>query len=160
MQACRRSQIKLRGFTLIELLVAVALVSLLASAAFPLAEMSIKRARESELKSNLRQVREAIDAFKQASDEGRIVKRPGASGYPATLDQLVDGVEDQKSPTRQRVYFLRRIPRDPFNHSAPQSWGLRSYASQPDKPQPGDDIFDIYSQSTGVALNGTAYRDW
>lgn len=148
------------GFTLIELLVAVALVSLLASAALPMAETSIKRAKESELRSNLRQIRNALDAYKGASDDGRIVKRAGTSGFPASLDLLVAGVEDQKSPTRQKIYFLRRIPRDPFNPDAPLIWGLRSYASPSDSPEPGEDVFDVYSLSPDSALNGSRYRDW
>lgn len=153
-----------RGFTLIEVLVVVAIVALLASAALPLAEMTVRRERESELRVALRQLRSGLDAYKQAYDDGRILKRTGASGYPRSLDELVAGVDDAKSPTKAKIYFLRRLPRDPTypdaNAAPASTWGLRSYASPPDNPQPGEDVFDVYSQSPLVGLNGVPYREW
>jgi len=152
------------GFTLIEMLVVVAIVSVLASAAFPVAELSIRREREQELRAALRQLRAGLDAYKQAYEEGRILKRSGASGYPRKLDELVDGVDDAKSPLQAKIYFLRRLPRDPTRTdptaSAAATWGLRSYASPPNDPKPGDDIFDVYSLSPQLGLNGIPYREW
>lgn len=152
------------GFTLIEMLVVLAILSVLASAAFPLAELTIRREREHELRSALRQMRGGLDAYKQAYDEGRILKRTGASGYPRNLEELVEGVDDVRSPVKKKIYFLRRLPRDPTftDPSVPAAgtWGLRSYASSPDDPQPGDDVFDVYSTSPQVGLNGIPYREW
>lgn len=138
----------------------VALVAILAGAAVPLVETAIKRTKEQELRTNLRQLREAIDAYKDAADAGRVQKRSGESGYPRALAQLVDGVEDLKDPAKGRLVFLRRIPRDPFNPDAPQDWGLRSYASSAAEPRAGDDVFDVYSRSRAVGINGTPYREW
>lgn len=160
----QRSSARAKGFTLIEVVVTVALVALLASIALPMAEVSIRRTKEQELRVALRQVRLAIDAYKQAGDEGHIVRKVGESGYPKSLQILVEGVEDAKSPTRSKIYFLRRIPRDPLNpdHDVPadQTWGKRSYASPPDAPKEGDDVFDVYSLTPGIGLNGIAYREW
>src|SRR5688572_11303774 len=103
-----------RGFTLIEMLVAVAIVALLASIALPLSEVAAQRNKEQELRRSLREVREAIDNYKRAADEGRIARASDASGYPASLAILVDGVSDVRNPAGAKVYFLRRIPRDPF----------------------------------------------
>jgi general secretion pathway protein G len=144
------------GFTLIELVVAVAIVAVLASAALPLNELVVQRAKEQDLRRALREMRAAIDAYKQASDEGRIVRRLGESGYPKRLEELAQGVEDQKSPRRERIYFLRRIPEDPFG----LPWGKRSYASPPEDPREGEDVFDVYSMAPGKGINGKAYRDW
>ena len=151
------------GFTLIEMVVVVLIVGILASAAMPLATLAKQRQRESELREDLRQLRSALDAYKRAYDAGRIEKKEGLSGYPPNLHVLVAGVKDVTSTKSSVIYFLRRIPRDPFADGsvvAEQSWGLRSYASPADAPAAGEDVFDVYSKSTGVGLDGTAYRTW
>ena len=153
-----------RGFTLIELVITVAIVALLASVALPVSELAVQRTKEQELRRALRQIREAIDVYKQASDEGRIKKSIGDSGYPKKLEELAEGVDDLKSPKKEKIYFLRRIPRDPLNAdptlSAAASWGKRSYASPPDDPREGDDVFDVFSLAPGKGVNGQPYRDW
>ena len=152
------------GFTLIELVVTVAIVAILASALMPLNEMFQHRAKEQDLRRALREIRSALDAYKQASDEGRIARRIGESGFPKRLEDLVDGIEDQRSPKRERIYFLRRLPKDPFASDAglspAQSWGKRAYASPPEDPREGEDIFDVYSLSPGSGFNGRPYREW
>ena len=153
-----------QGFTLIELAVTVAIVGLLAAIAVPLAEVTWQRSQEQELRLQLRSLRRAIDAYKQAYDEGRLVKTVGETGYPPSLGVLVDGVVDAGSAQQAKIYFLRRMPRDPMARTvegAPEeSWGLRSYASEPDNPSAGADVFDVYSKAGGVALNGVPYREW
>jgi general secretion pathway protein G len=146
----------MKGFTFIELLIVVAILALLASVALPLAEVTTQRNREQDLRRSLREIREAIDAYKLAADEGRIEKAADKSGYPPTLAALADGVADKKAPG-QKVYFLRRVPLDPVTGG---DWGLRSYASPPSAPQAGDDVFDVYSQSADSGLNGVPYKDW
>jgi general secretion pathway protein G len=152
------------GFTLIELLITVAIVAILASIALPLSEVSRQRGNEEDLRRALRELRDAIDAYKRASEEGRILRRTDESGYPPSLKALVDGVTDARSPTGSRIYFLRRVPRDPLHPdtetSAEQTWGLRSYESPPDNPKPGKDVFDVYSLHAGKGLNGIPYREW
>ena len=153
-----------RGFTLIELVITVALVGLLATAAFPLAAMAARRTKEQELRLALREIRDALDAYKMAFDQGHISQEVAQTGYPPDLEVLAAGVEDIKDPDAGMMYFLRRVPRDPFfpDAAAPaaRTWGLRSYASPPDDPQPGEDVFDVYSLSPGTGLNGVKYRDW
>lgn len=147
---------KCGGFTLIELVITVAIVAILASVALPLNELVVQRGKEQDLRRALREIRESIDAYKQASDEGRIARKIGESGYPRRLEDLVAGVEDRKSPKGERIYFLRRIPQDPFA----DAWGLRSYASPPEDPKEGDDVYDVYSRSEGIGINGKPYRQW
>jgi general secretion pathway protein G len=153
---------KARGFTLIELLIVVALVALLASVAAPLAELGYQRGKEQELRHALREIREAIDAYKRASDEGKIERKADASGFPPSLATLVEGVEEKNSLEKNsleknKVFFLRRIPKDPLTG---EDWGLRSYASPANDPQPGKDVYDVYSRSDEVGLNKVPYREW
>jgi general secretion pathway protein G len=152
------------GFTLIELLVTVVIVGLLASVAAPMVELTIQRGKEKDLRENLREIRAALDAYKQAADEGRLGVDRLASGYPPNLQALVEGVVDIRSPVKdRRIYFLRRLPRDPFAENgvpADASWGKRSYSSPPDMPAEGEDVFDVYSLSPESGLNGIPYRQW
>jgi general secretion pathway protein G len=155
---------RVRGFTLIELVVTVVILSVLSLMALPLTELVVQRSREQDLRVDLRQIRSAIDAYKLAADQGRIEKKLDGSGYPASLDVLVAGVDDLTSPEPRKIYFMRRLPRDPFatdpNESAADTWGKRSYESPPDEPQEGDDVFDVYSLSTGKGMDGIPYKDW
>lgn len=153
------------GFTLIELVMTVAILGLLATMVLPIAQLSAQREKEKDLRSALRDIRGALDAYKTAVDQGKLVSgRPSASGYPSSLRDLVDGVDDLSTAETRKRYFLRRIPRDPFSQDtsipAEESWGLRSYSSPPDNPRAGDDVYDVYSLSTGVGLNGIPYREW
>lgn len=154
----------MRGFTLIEMMVTVALVGILASVVVPLTEMAIQRGREQDLRMALRQIRTAIDAYKRAGDEGRIYRSATTTGYPATLDLLVTGEPDLKDPAKRKIYFLRRVPRDPMNADmklAPAAtWGKRSYASEADRPKEGEDVYDVYSTSRRTGLNGLPYAQW
>ena len=152
------------GFTLIELVITVAIVAILASGLIPLTQLAAQRSKEQELHSSLREIRTAIDAYKKAIDDNRIEKKADQTGYPPKLDVLVEGVKDVKTPDGGKIYFLRRIPRDPFFEdstvAAAKTWGLRSYASPPDDPREGEDVFDVYSLSGKVGLNGVPYKDW
>lgn len=153
-----------RGFTLIELLVTVTIVAILSSVALPMAEMAVKRSKEQELRAALREIRNAVDAYKQAVDEGRVTKTLTGTGYPESLDLLVNGVADAKSTARAQIYFLRRLPRDPFfadaSTPAADTWGKRAYASPPDDPRDGEDVYDVYSLADGTGINGIPYRQW
>ncbi|HYJ19449.1 MAG TPA: type II secretion system protein [Burkholderiales bacterium] len=152
-----------RGFTLIELIVTVAIVAILSSAAIPLLDVAAQRGKEQELRTALRQIRQAIDAYKTAADEGRVGKKADESGYPPTLDALVSGVPDTTKPNMPRIYFLRRLPRDPFapvDVPAARTWAMRSYESPPEEPREGRDVFDVASRSEGVGLNGVPYSRW
>ncbi|MFC0398869.1 type II secretion system protein [Paraburkholderia rhizosphaerae] len=152
------------GFTLIELLVTLAILGVLACMTIPVAQVMRQREREQELRTALHEIRNAIDAYQTASKDGRIQKEAGATDYPPNLELLVAGVPDQTDPKGSKMYFLRRIPRDPMNDD-PQladaaTWGKRCYASEAEDPQEGDDVYDVYSVSKGVGLNGVPYRRW
>jgi len=153
-----------RGFTLIELVITLAVIGLLASAALPLAQVVAKREKEAELRAALRDIRAAIDAYKLAVDPGHIERELDKPGYPPDLKSLYMGVRDLGNPKEVNLYFLRRIPRDPFfpdgNVPAEETWGLRSYESPPDAPQPGDDVYDVHSLAPDKGLNGVPYREW
>ena len=153
-----------RGFSFIELMVTLSIMAVLAMVAVPMAQWSYQRDKERTLRASLAEIREALDSYKRASDQGRIPVKIGESGYPKSLIELVDGVEDQRSPNRKKMYFLRRIPADPMNSDTSvkpeDSWGLRSYASPADEPAEGDDVFDVYSKSGKTGLNGVPYSKW
>ncbi len=160
---CRHDFSRARGFTLIEMIVVVALLGILGSAARPVLELSVKRAKETALRQDLRVLREAIDAHRRAASEGRIAVAADASGYPPSLEVLVAGVPDAKQPKDKRVFFLRRMPRDPFADPAipaAQTWDLRASDSSNESFAPGRDVFDVRSRSDRVAIDGTPYRDW
>jgi general secretion pathway protein G len=152
------------GFTLIELLVTLAIMAMLATIVVPSAQVMLQRQREQELRLALRELRGAIDAYRQAVTEGHVLRKIDETGYPKSLAQLVEGVEDASNPKHAKLYFLRRIPRDPFCRAPAMSneecWGLRSYASEANDPQPGSDVYDVHSLSTGTGLNGQPYRTW
>lgn len=153
------------GFTLLELLISVAIIATLASIALPLSSMVSQQRKEQELRATLREIRGAIDAYKLASDDGRIAKELDHSGYPPSLKSLVEGVTDAKSASSgKKLYFLRRIPRDPMatdpNMEPEASWIIRSYESSAEHPMPGKDVFDVRSRSTAIGLNGIPYNKW
>ena len=156
----------MKGFTLIELVVTLAILGLLASMAAPLVSLSMQRSKEQELRTALRSMREAIDAYHQAVIEGRVTVKADTNGYPESLKELAEGVADAKDPDgKKKLYFLRRIPRDPMSampdKTVPEeTWGLRSYQSAPDDPQPGDDVYDVFSLSEKPGMNGLPYKQW
>ncbi|WP_317203579.1 type II secretion system protein [Janthinobacterium sp.] len=153
-----------RGFTFIELMITLAIMATLALVAVPLAQVALQRERERELRAALIQIREALDAYKRAADNGRIKLGIGASGYPKKLAELVEGVPDQRSARKQNIYFLRKLPRDPFQAagggSAADTWAKRAYASPPDNPSEGEDVFDVASRVKLVGLNGVPLEQW
>jgi general secretion pathway protein G len=150
------------GFTFIELLVTVGVLMVLASAALPLARVTVKRQRESELRKALREMRTAIDRFKDMADTQIISPMEvsfGSENYPKSLTQLVEGVARNNDASGTKIKFLRRIPLDPMTGEA--EWGMRSYQDRPDATVwGGQNVYDVYSKSTGVALDGTKYKDW
>jgi general secretion pathway protein G len=152
-----------RGFTLIELLITMAVLGLLAQSAMSFADLAVKRSQEQDLRGALRQLRTAIDAYKQMADAKRIAVAADESGYPRSLAELTDGVSDLRSAKGAKFYFLRSLPRDPMADPAvpaAATWGLRSYASEPDNPQSGRDVFDVFSRSSRTGMNGRAYNTW
>ncbi len=159
------AKMRQHGFTFIELAVTAAIVALLATLVLPAAELAVKRSQERDLRAALREIRLALDGYKRAVDEGRVASAPDKSGYPPTLGVLVDGVNDMKSPDQSRkIYFMRHIPRDPTcldtGKTNEECWGKRSYASPPDAPEEGDDVYDVYSLSNGTGMNGVPYKEW
>jgi general secretion pathway protein G len=172
------------GFTLIELMIVVVIMAILATVAMPLRELMVKREKEQVLRTGLRQIRGAIDAYKQAVDDGRIKVDDGRikvddgrikkieekSGYPARLEDLFIGVTDSKNSEKKYIFFLRRLPRDPMFQDLDvagvertpdvDTWGKRSYESPPDNPQEGEDVFDVFSRSEFIGLNGIPYNKW
>ena len=160
----KNSALNEAGFSLVELTIVVAIMAVLASSAVPLYELTVKREKEQELRIALRQIREALDAYKRAVNEGRVAREAEKSDYPRKLEDLVNGVPDIKDPEKRKIYFLRRLPRDPMSDdltlSAAETWGKRAYESGPDSPQEGEDVFDVYSRSPQIGLNGIAYDKW
>lgn len=151
------------GFTLIEMIITLAILGILATAVFPMGKLAVQRSKESELQHALQKIRTAIDTYKQAADEGRIIRSNDETGYPPNLSSLVDGVDNAKALKGGKIYFLRKIPRDPFSADdlqADATWAKRSYASPPDQPQEGKDVFDVHSKSTRVGINGIPYNEW
>lgn len=153
------------GFTLIEMLITVAIVAILASVAMPLTSVVEQRRKETELRQNLREIRTAIDAYKQATLEGKIALELDQSGYPPKLEILVEGVADAMNPAEnKKLRFLRSLPRDPMAHDvqakSEDTWELRCYESSADAPTPGKDVFDVHSKSNEVGLNGIPYNKW
>lgn len=155
---------KIFGFTLIELLVALVLFALIVTSAAPMTQLTTKRNKEQELKKALWQIRDAIDEYKQAVDDGIVEKSPDHIGYPESLSELVEGVENAQDPKKRKRFFLRRIPRDPFAHDSTvtneKTWGLRSYRSSFGEPKAGEDVYDVYSLSSDIGINQQPYRDW
>lgn len=164
-----------KGFTLIEMIVTFTILAILAAVAVPLAKTAVKREKEIELRRSLRIIREAIDAYKKLADENRIEFEDKSEGYPPDLETLVEGVEvssgtppggtqrgrRQSSQTGETkiVKFLRRIPKDPMTNS--YDWGLRSYQDDSDSENwGGENIYDVYTKSPGIALDGTKYKEW
>ena len=150
-----------RGFTFIELVVVTAILLVLASTVMPLAQVTMQRQREAELHRALREMRTALDKFKDAVDQGLIPQtelEPANEGYPPDLETLVDGVSVANDASGRKLKFLRRVPVDPMTKD---EWGLRSYQDDPDsRSWGGQNVFDVYTKSEGTALDGTKYRDW
>lgn len=148
-----------RGVSFIELMVCVGIIMVLAAAVIPLTRIAVKRQKEIELKTALRNMRRAIDEYKKATDAGRVILEDlDSEGYPLELEMLVEGVEEVGQVDR-KIKFLRRLPRDPFNPSG--EWGMRSYQDEADSDSWGrENVFDVYSLSEGKALDGTFYKEW
>lgn len=159
-----------RGFSYIELIFTVTILALLATAATPYLEKTIQRKKEAELREHLRDIRNAIDAYKIASDLGKIEKKLGDSGYPKNLEELVIGVPDITDPQKKKLRFMRSLPADPMfigNSNTLQAtikpqdtWGKRSYDSDDYNPREGADVYDVYSLNEQKGLNGIPYKKW
>ena len=151
-----------KGFTFIELLVVTTILLILASAVMPLAKVAVRREREVELHRVLREMRTAIDKYKDAVVNGLIGSvdvKVGSEGYPPDLETLVEGVTVANDASGRKLKFLRRIPMDPITHS--MEWGLRAYGDRPDSTSwGGGNVYDVYSKAEGTALDGTKYKDW
>ena len=153
---------KARGYTFVELLVVSTIILILASAIMPLARVTATRQREGELRRTLREMRTAIDRYKDAADLGQISPlelKVGAEGYPVDLKILVDGIAVANDATGRKLKFLRRVPVDPITHAT--EWGMRSYQDDPKATKwGGQNVFDVFTTSTGTALDGSKYKDW
>jgi general secretion pathway protein G len=151
-----------RGYTFVELLVVTTIILILASAVQPLAKVTVQRSREAELRRVLREMRVAIDKFKDAADSGQIPTtelKANSEGYPPDLETLVEGVSVVNDATGRKLKFLRRVPVDPM--TGEREWGLRAYQDKPDSTSwSGQNVYDVYSKSGGTGLDGTKYRDW
>jgi general secretion pathway protein G len=151
-----------RGYTFVEVLVVATILLILASAVMPLAQVSSQRMRETELRRSLREIRTAIDKFKDAADQGQIPAtelKPENEGYPSDLETLVNGVNVANDASGRKLKLLRHIPVDPMTNTT--DWGLRSYQDKPDSTSwGGQNVFDVYTRSTATALDKTKYRDW
>jgi general secretion pathway protein G len=146
------------GFSVVEMIIAFTIISILATAALPLLRVSIRRQREIELRRSLREIRDAIDKFKMASDQNLIEKKLDTEGYPPDLQTLVDGLPLMNTVDK-KIKFLRRIPKDPMTGTT--DWGLRSYQDDPGSTSwGGQNVFDVFSKSPGTALDDTKYSDW
>src|ERR1019366_5104615 len=153
----KQSKFPRKGLTLIELIVAFSILLILSTLALPLARMQLKRGRERELRRDLREMRTAVDRYKEASDRGMIQVKVDTEGYPPDLQTLVDGVKANGSVDK-KLKFLRRIPKDPMSNST--DWGVRSYQDEPDSPSSaGQNVFDVYTKSQDKAMDGTKYSD-
>ncbi|WP_341316724.1 type II secretion system protein [Paraburkholderia sp. IMGN_8] len=164
-----------RGFTLIELVITLALVGILALAIMPFSELIVQRQKEQQLSAALREIRTALDAYKEASDTGLIEREADASGYPPSLTVMVTGVKNAKDPKGGLLMFLRRVPRDPFftgdaDIAAEDTWNVRAFGEPPnpgeggeasvDNSRAGKDVFDVTSKTDRVGINGIPYKQW
>lgn len=160
----RLANLPRRGYTLVELLMVLAILALLAAMTMPLAEMTVQRDKERQFKRALWEIRDAIDAYHRARESGALAGAQGSSTYPPDLQTLTLPASDARAERRGEVMrFLRRVPRDPFadpSLPAERSWGLRSYLSDADKPQPGADVYDVHSLSDQLGLNGVPLKQW
>jgi general secretion pathway protein G len=151
-----------RGYTFVELIIVTTIILILASAVQPLIRVTIQRQKESELRRALRDMRDAIDKFKEAADAQMIPAtelKPNSEGYPPDLESLVDGVSVANDATGRKLKFLRRVPIDPMTGT--DEWGMRSYQDKPDTTRwGGQNVYDVFTTSQGTALDGTKYRDW
>lgn len=151
-----------RGFTFIELLVVTTILLILASAIMPLAKVTVQRHREAETRRYLREIRTAIDKYKDAVDNGLIGSidvKAGSEGYPPDLETLVEGVSVANDASGRKLKFLRKIPIDPLTNSA--DWGMRSYQDKPDSTSwGGQNVYDVFTKARGTGLDGTKYSDW